>query len=103
MLNIRGFFGIFIFVSFTSLKNFQVNYNLKTLETAKGCQSRIFSPQKHLKFQLFFFISWNKKKRKKEKNSNGRSRRKAAKGEITRVTFVVIILNLFHMCIILIF
>lgn len=44
MLNIRGFFGIFIFVSFISMKNFQVNYNLETLETAKGCQIRFFTP-----------------------------------------------------------
>lgn len=43
MLNIRGFFGIFIFVSFISMKNFQVNYNLETLETAKGCQIRFFT------------------------------------------------------------
>lgn len=41
MLNIRGFFGIFIFIS---MKNFQVNYNLETLETAKGCQIQFFTP-----------------------------------------------------------
>ena len=44
MLNVRGFFGIFIFVSFISMKNFQVNYNLETLEAAKGCQIRFFTP-----------------------------------------------------------